>query len=543
MSRPAPLRALGDRPAHDPFVRDRLPAVSALPTFVFDPPFDRYPERLNAAVELVDGALAEGAGEHVAVVNDHGSWTYRDMADLSARIAGMIRAESIVPGARVLLRGPNSAMLIAAWLGVLKAGCIAVTTMPLLRRRDLEPIVHRAEPALALIDGRSLPELGGVAWLEGAGCRTLLFDGDSDACAMRARLERQAPIAATADTHRDDPAILAFTSGTTGAPKATVHFHRDLLIPADGFSSEVLNPGPADRFCSSAPLGFTFGLGASLLFPFRARASSVTVEQSNPAALIEAVERHRATVLLTAPTAYRAMLPLLVGRDLSSLRLCVSAGEHLPASTQSAWSKATGVAVVNGIGATEMMHIFLASRPGETPPGSCGQAVSGYDVRIVDEAGMHLASGTGRLAVRGPTGCRYLDDPRQSRYVVKGWNLTGDTYHLDEEGRFWFVARSDDMIVTSGYNVAGPEVEAALVTHHAVAECAVVGVDDHSRGTVIKAFVVLETGYPPSVALIAELQAHVKRTIAPYKYPRLIEFVPDLPKTPTGKVRKAELRA
>ncbi len=527
---------------HDTFVADRLPDPGTWPRFRFDLPELGYPERMNAAVELLDRAVAEGEGERLAVINDAGQWTYAALARLSDGIAQVLVEEGgLVPGNRVLLRGPNTATLIAGWLAVLKAGGVVVTTMPMLRAGELAPILAKARVSHALIDARTLAD-----WREAAAGAehlrwTATFDGDAGTGALEA-------LAAAKPAHfnphigpSDAPALIAFTSGTTGTPKGCVHDTRALLAPTDTFARHVLKPEPGLRWCGSPPIAFTFGLGALVLFPFRFRGTAVTVENGSPANLLAAITRHRPEMLFTAPTAYKAMLGIIEGVDITSLKTCVSAGEHLPRAVFDAWEAATGHRLVNGIGATEMMHIFISAAGDDISPGSTGKVVPGYEACVIDAAGRELSEGEGRLAVRGPTGCRYLDDPRQANYVQNGWNLTGDTYRIDAEGYFHFVARSDDMIVSSGYNIAAPEVENALLTHDAVAECAVVGAPDADRGMIVKAYVVPAAG-EGDPALARLLQDHVKATIAPYKYPRAVEFVPALPKTLTGKVQRFRLR-
>ena len=523
----------------DSWVGDRLPPPEEQPEFLFELPELRYPERLNAASVLIDGP----PGDAPAVINDRGVWTYGRMRDLSDRIARLlVDEEGLVPGNRVLLRGPNGAMLFAAWLGVLKAGGMLVTTMPLLRAGEVETILRQAEIRHAIVDSRCLNDFEAAAAATGTVASLLTYDGDAGTGALERRLDAVQPGFAAAETGRDEPAMIAFTSGTTGRPKGCVHFQRDILASADSFARYVLRPEAAGRWLCSAPIGFTFGLGMGLTFPWRFGAAAVTVEKPGPKPLLEAVERHRVTVLATAPTAYKAMLPMLAERDIASLTTCVSAGEHLPAATWEAWRAATGLAIVDGIGATEMMHIFISASGDDIRPGATGKAVPGYRACVLDADGDPLPQGTGRLAVKGPTGCRYLADPRQRAYVQNGWNVTGDTYRQDEDGYFWFVARSDDMIVSAGYNIAAPEVEAALYAHPAVAECAVIGVPCPERGQKVKAFVVLANAATGDARLAEALQAHVKAQIAPFKYPREIEFVAALPKTATGKLQRFALR-
>ncbi|HYI88724.1 MAG TPA: AMP-binding protein [Beijerinckiaceae bacterium] len=515
----------------DTFIRDRLPPPDRQPEFIFDLPELRYPERLNAAVELIDRQDPAAP----AVLNDAGAWTYGAMKDLSDRIARLlVEREGLVPGNRVFLRGPNNAMLFASWLGVLKAGGVVVTTMPMLRPGEIATILERAQISHAIVDGRFRDDFDAAG-----GVRSLLvYDGDNGI----EGLDKVAPGFTPVDTRRDDVALIAFTSGTTGKPKGCVHYHRDILAPADSFARHILAPRPGDRWACSAPIAFTFGLGMLLIFPWRFGGTAVTIETPGPGPLLDAIGRHKVTTLATAPTAYKAMIPMLGGHDISSLRICVSAGEHLPAATWHAWKEATGIPIVDGIGATEMMHIFISASGEDIRPGATGKAVPGYAATVLDDAGQPMATGTGRLAVKGPTGCRYFDDDRQAAYVQGGWNLTGDTFRKDEDGYFWYVARSDDMIISSGYNIAAPEVENALYAHEAVQECAVVGALCPERGQKVKAFVVLAPGYAPDAGVATLLQDHVKAAIAPYKYPREVKFVDALPKTATGKLQRFALR-
>ena len=524
----------------DTFVRDRLPPAEEQPEFLFELPELQYPERLNAAVELIRG----GASDAVAVLNAAGCWTYREMDALSDRIARLlVEQEGLVPGNRVLLRGPNGAMLFACWLGVLKAGGIVVATMPILRAGEIATVLERAQVSHAIVDVRCLEDFTPAAAKAGTVRSLLTYQGDQGGGALEGRLEGVAPGFAAVDTRRDDVALIAFTSGTTGKPKGCVHYHRDVLACADSFARGVLKPPLRSRWTCSAPIAFTFGLGMQLIFPWRFGGTAVTIEQPGPKALMEAVAQFGVTHLGTAPTAYKAMLGALEGYDLSSLTTCVSAGEHLPAATWQAWRDATGVRIADGIGATEMMHIFISAAGDDIRPGATGKAVPGYRACVLDEENRPLPHGVGRLALKGPTGCRYFDDDRQAAYVSNGWNVTGDTYRADQEGYFWYVARSDDMIISSGYNIAAPEVEDALYAHPAVLECAVVGVPCEDRGQRVKAFVVPAPGHEAGAGLATALQEHVKAAIAPYKYPRDVEFVAALPKTATGKVQRFALRA
>ena len=524
----------------DRFVENRLPPPDLLPEFRFDLPDLQYPERLNAAAELLKG----GAPDAPAVVNDHGRWTYRDLDDLSGRIARLLVDEhGLAPGNRVLLRGPNGYTIFAAWLGVLKAGGVAVATMPLLRPGEIATVIERAEVSHAIVDSRFIGDFREAVSQTHSVKHIVKYDGDYGRGELETRSASLEPLEAI-DTQRDDPALIAFTSGTTGVPKGCVQFHRDVLAPCDTFARHLVAPKPADVFITSAPMAFTFGLGITLMFPLRFGAAVATIEQATPPKMLEAMAKFGVTHLGTAPTAYKAMLSQ-PGLDdaLKTLRYCISAGEHLPEATWRAWKDRTGIAITDGIGSTEMMHIFVSAAGDDIRPGSTGKAVPGYVATLLDADGNEVAEGGGRLAVKGPTGCRYLDDERQKNYVENGWNVTGDTYRRDADGYYWYLARSDDMIVSSGYNIGAPEVENALLAHPAVAECAVIGVPCAERGQKVKAFVVLADFAEPSAELKDKLQSFVKEQIAPYKYPREIEFVDALPKTATGKLRRSELRS
>ncbi|WP_119157682.1 AMP-binding protein [Caldimonas tepidiphila] len=540
------------RTAHvDTFARDRLPPRGQWPEFLLDNEDLRYPARLNCAAELLDAHVAAGRGDRVAIRwFEDGTARALSYAELQGRVDRIARVLTedlgLVPGNRVLLRGANNAMMAACWLAVVKAGLIAVATMPLLRARELKQVIDKAQIDTALCDARLREELDIVmrpGELHGPTlARVLDFNGSGPGSLEHAMAGKPAGFAAC-DTAADDVCLIAFTSGTTGSPKGTLHFHRDVLAMCDLFPRHVLKAGPDDVFCGTPPLAFTFGLGGLLCFPLRLGASTVLAEKLTPEALLRLIGQAGASIVFTAPTFYRQMAALAPGFELLSLRKAVSAGEALPDATRRAWKDATGIDITDGIGATEMMHIFISSPGGEAPRGAIGRVVPGYVARIVDERMQPLAPGEiGRLAVQGPTGCRYLDDPRQQNYVQQGWNLPGDMFTVDEAGYYYYQARSDDMIVSAGYNIAGPEVESALMTHPAVAECGVVGAPDEERGQIVKAYVVPKPGVEAGEALKQELQAHVKAAIAPYKYPRAIEFVASLPRTETGKLQRFRLR-
>jgi len=522
----------------DRFVLDNLPAKACWPKLLFDLPELQYQRTLNCAAELLDRAASERP-DAVAIRCLEGNWPFgRLLATVNQLCRVLTEDLGIVPGNRVLLRGANSPMMIAAWLAVAKAGAVVVATMPMLRARELSTIVEKGQVGLALCDASLVRELEEVWDGEGRLRRIVTWNGELESL-MRGKPESFDAV----PTAQDDPCLLAFTSGTTGEPKATVHFHRDILAMADTFSRNLLRPQPDDVFAGTPPLAFTFGLGCELVFPFRVGASTAILSGTKPEQVLEGIERHGITRLFTAPTAYRGMLGVLERQSLASLRSCVAAGEHLPRATFEAWQAATGMRIINGIGSTEMTHIFISAAGKDIRPGSTGKAVPGYRACVVDERMKTLPPGeVGRLAVQGPTGCRYLADERQSRYVIDGWNVTGDAYAMDEHGYFWFEARTDDMIISAGYNIAGPEVEEALLQHPAVAECAVIGIPDEQRGQIVKAVVVLREGHQPDPQLSSALQSFVKGVIAPFKYPRAIEYVRELPRTSTGKLQRFKLR-
>ncbi len=535
---------LGPSAHTDTFARDNLPAAELWPEFrLEDYP---YPEFLNIGAELTDAMVAKGFGDYTALIGNGRRRTYKELSDWTNRLAHVLVEDlGVEPGNRVLVRSANNPAMVATWLAATKAGAVVVNTMPMLRAKELAQIVDLAEISHALVDSRLMQEVEAFA-LDSAFLKTVIaFDGTSNHDAELDRLALEKPVMfETVQTGRDDVALLGFTSGTTGKPKATMHFHRDLLIIADGYAAEVLEVTPEDVFVGSPPLAFTFGLGGLAIFPLRFGATATLLEDASPPNMIDIIQKYRATVCFTAPTAYRAMLAAMEeGADLSSLRAAVSAGETLPAPVYADWMEKTGKPMLDGIGATELLHIFISNRFDDHKPACTGKPIRGYEVKILDENGDEAARNTvGRLAVKGPTGCRYLADDRQKNYVIDGWNVTGDSFSMDDDGYLHFAARSDDMIISSGYNIAGPEVEAALLSHPAVAECGVIGVLDEQRGSIVQAHVVLNHGYSPDDPLTKVLQDHVKAIIAPYKYPRSVVFRSELPKTQTGKIQRFQLR-
>jgi 2-aminobenzoate-CoA ligase len=524
-----------------------LPPAEQWPDLLLDRTEFQYPDYLNAAVELTDHMVGKGFGDHTALIGNGRRRTYKELTDWSNRLAhALVEDFGVKPGNRVLIRSGNNPAMVATWLAVTKAGGVAVNTMPMLRAGELSKIVDKAEIGLALCDSRIADELVACAKGNKFLTKVINFDGTANHDAELDRVALSKPVRFDAvRTGRDDVALLGFTSGTTGEPKATMHFHRDLLVIADGYAKEVLGVTPDDVFVGSPPLAFTFGLGGLAIFPLRFGATATLLENASPANMIDIIETYKATISFTSPTAYRAMMAAMdKGADLSSLRMAVSAGETLPAPVFQEWAKKTGKPILDGIGATELLHIFISNRLDAAAPAATGRPGAGYEARIVDDDMNDVADGTiGHLAVRGPTGCLYLADARQARYVRDGWNLTGDDFVRDNDGVFHFAARADDMIISSGYNIAGPEVEAALLAHPDVAECAVIGAPSEERGQIVEAHVVLKPGALGDEACIKRLQDHVKATIAPYKYPRSIKFIPALPKTQTGKIQRFKLKA
>ena len=542
----------------DTFARDNLPAADQQPEYLFELPELQFPLQLNCAHALLDRHVEAGDGERLCIQADGAGWSvrwaYADLQERANRIANvLVRELGLLPGNRVLLRAPNNPMLAACWFAVMKAGGIAVATMPLLRARELKAIISKAQVTHALCDLSLQDQLQAAALDCPVLTRTLYFNpsgvepaeggtqGSTESLA--AAMARQPATFSNVDTAADDTCLLAFTSGTTGVPKATMHFHRDVMAICACWPRYVLRPQPDDIFIGSPPMAFTFGLGGLLLFPLSVGASTVLLEKASPALLVQGIAQYGATVLFTAPTSYRSMAAQGEALRRTALRRCVSAGEVLPAATRALWKEATGIELIDGIGATEMLHIFISADEATARPGATGKPVPGYRACVIDDEGRPLPAGqVGHLAVKGPTGCRYLADERQTAYVKHGWNLTGDAYLVDADGYFHFESRTDDMIVSAGYNIASPEVEAALLLHPAVAECGVIGTPDDERGQLVKAFVVLRPGFEPGPALVATLQDFVKQTVAPYKYPRVVAFVDSLPRTETGKLQRFRLR-
>ncbi|GGF92202.1 2-aminobenzoate-CoA ligase [Rhizobium wenxiniae] len=535
---------LGPSGHQDTYARDNLPPFEEWPEIRLDG-FE-YPEWMNAGVELTDRMVERGFGDHTALIGNGRQRTYKELTDWTNRIARALTEDyGVKPGNRILIRSANNPAMVACWLAATKAGAVVVNTMPMLRSGELAKIIDKAEVTLALCDTRLMDELVAAAKESDFLTQVIGFDGTAnhDAELDRAALNKPVKFEAV-KTGRDDVALLGFTSGSTGVPKATMHFHRDILIIADAYAKEVLGVRSDDVFVGSPPLAFTFGLGGLAVFPLRFGASAALLENASPPKLIEIIETHKATICFTAPTAYRAMLSAMDGgADLSSLRIAVSAGETLPGPVFDEWMRKTGTPILDGIGGTEMLHIFISNRLNDFRASSTGKPLMGYQAKVVDDELNEVPRGTpGHLVVRGPIGCRYLADDRQKNFVRGGWNVTGDTFVQDADGYFHFAARSDDMIVSGGYNIAGPEVEAALLKHEAVQECAVIGVPDDIRGMVVEAHVVLVPGSDPCDAMAKLLQEHVKTVIAPYKYPRSVVFTDTLPKTESGKIQRFRLK-
>ena len=528
----------------DTFARDNLPPVDQWPEFNLDL-FD-YPDHLNAAFELTDKMVSAGFGDNTALIGNGRRRTYKELTDWSNRLAhALVEDLGVKPGNRVLIRSANNPAMVACWLAATKVGAVVINTMPLLRAAELRKYIEMAKIDFALCDSRLSEEMSACEE-DFPKLMVKEFDGTSNHDAELDQLALEKPVQfRSVKTGRDDVALLSFTSGSTGEPKATMHFHRDLMIVADGYAKEVLNVSETDVFVGSPPLAFTFGLGGLAIFPLRFGAAATLLEDASPPNLIEIIQKYKATVCFTAPTAYRVMLQAMdEGANLSSLRAAVSAGETLPAPIYEDWKAKTGKPMLDGIGATELLHIFISNRFEDHKPSCTGKLVTGYEAKVVNEQGQDVPEGEiGRLAVRGPTGCRYLNDNRQKLYVIDGWNITGDSFSRDSEGYFHFAARNDDMIISSGYNIAGPEVEAALLAHEVVSECAVIGIPDEERGEIVEAHIVLNGEKIGDQTLTKALQDHVKSIIAPYKYPRSIIYKKTLPKTQTGKIQRFRLKA
>jgi 2-aminobenzoate-CoA ligase len=517
----------------DTFVRDNLPPRDQWPELRFTLPELQFPESYNAS-SMLDAAVANGHGASNAVLFSSTTLTYEKLLQEASRIARVLTHEfGLVPGNRVLIHSSNTRLSIAVWWGVFRAGGVAVGTMPMLRPHELAVILNKAQVSHAIVDSHRATELE-QARADAPPLKHIISTDD-----LERRMANAPSSFPAVSTAADDPALIAFTSGTTGTPKGCVHFHRDIAAMTQTFSRHVLQPGPSDVFIGTPPLAFTFGLGAGVVFPASAGAATIICDKPGFDVLADTIGQHKATTLFTSPTGYRALMKQDLAK-LASLHTCVSAGEHLPRATSDQWFERTGIRIIDGIGSTEMIHIFVSARGDDIRPGATGKAVPGYEATLLDDNDEPFdGEGEGRLAIRGPTGCRYLADARQKNYVANGWNVTGDIYRRDADGYFWYVSRADDMIISSGYNIGAPEVENALLTHDAVAECAVIGVPDEQRGQIVKAFVVLKPG---ASADERALQDHVKAAIAPYKYPRAVQFVAELPKTHTGKLQRFKLR-
>jgi 2-aminobenzoate-CoA ligase len=527
----------------DTFARDNLPPRDQWPEMIFEIPDVQYPERLNCAVELLDRHVQNGKGDHPVIHTLNGSLTYGQMLDKVNQMACVLTEDmGLAPGNRVLLRGANNVTMAICWFAVVKAGLIAVTTMAMLREKELVDVMEKAQVQAALCDKALDTELL-AAQQRCPSLTQIVYFNDPSADGLEARMSAKSTHFVAADTAAEDVVLIAFTSGTTGKPKGTMHFHRDVLAICDCFPKSIVQMTADDICIGTPPLAFTFGLGGILLFPMRVGASTVLIEKLSPDILLKAIQDYHITITWSSPVFYRQMSGLAKNYNLSSLKKCVSAGEALPVSTRSMWREATGIEMIDGIGSTEILHIFISAAGDDIRPGATGKPIPGYRACVLDDAGNPLPAGSvGRLAVKGPTGCRYLADERQKDYSQHGWNVTGDAYYVDEDGYFWFHARTDDIILSAGYNISGPEVEEALLKHAAVAECAVVGAPDEERGQIVKAFVVLKAGENRDEDMVKTLQEFVKQNIAPYKYPRAIEFMDALPRTNTGKLQRFVLR-
>jgi 2-aminobenzoate-CoA ligase len=529
----------------DTFARDSLPPKHQWPQLIFEIPEVQYPERINCGAELLDVWIERGWADHKAIYdNEHGWTTYGDLYKYVNQIANMyVNDMKLVSGSRILLRGANNLQMACCWLAAMKAGLVAVTTMAMLRAKELIDVMEKSQVQAAICDSALKEELV-LAQKACPSLTQIVYFHDDSPEGLHPRFSKQSTTFRNVDTAADDVCLIAFTSGTTGKPKGTMHFHRDVLTICDCFPKSIVRMTSDDICIGTPPLAFTFGLGALLTFPLRYGAATVFVDKATPSSLLQAIDDRGATISWTAPTFYRQMAGLAKNFKLSTLKKSVSAGEALPLSTRNLWREATGIEMLDGLGATELLHVFISAREEDVRPGATGKPIPGYKACVLNEAGNVLPPGqVGRLAVMGPTGCRYMSDDRQLSYVQNGWNLTGDAYIVDDDGYFWYQARTDDMIISAGYNIAGPEVEDALLKHPSVAECGVVGKKDDERGMIVKAVVVLKPGFQDDATMVKELQDFVKNTIAPYKYPREIEFRNALPRTETGKLQRFKLRA
>jgi 2-aminobenzoate-CoA ligase len=528
----------------DTFARDHLPPADQWPTLEFTMESLQYPDRLNAAVELIDVPVATYGPERVALRTPAGEvWRYGELQRRTNQVAQVLVEDlGLVPGNRVLLRSPNNPWTVACWLAVLKAGGIVVTTFSALRARELQPLLEKARPTLALVDHRFADDVEAVRGAVPSDLTVVTFGGEDDDDLV-ARADGKSGEFDAVETAADDVALFGPTSGSTGVPKITTHFHRDILSIDNTFGKHVLRLATDDVVSCTAPFAFTFGLGMLVVFPLRAGAASLLTEAATPDQLPDLVQEHSVTVVATAPTAYKRILNAGKVQQLAGVRVGVSAGEHIPVETWNRIEEAIGLRVIDGIGATEMLHIFISAAGDDIRAGATGRPVPGYRATVLGPDDQEVPPGVeGRLAVIGPVGCRYLDDERQSGYVVNGWNVTGDTFYRDEEGYFYYCARTDNMIVSAGYNIGGPEVEAAIDTHPDVVESAVVGKPDPDRGSVVCAFVVLREGVAGDATKSKEIQDHVKSLLAPYKYPRDVRFTDGLPRNTSGKLQHFRLR-
>jgi len=523
----------------DNFAHDNLPSIDLQPDYLCDLPQFQHPEMLNCVERLLDNHIKKGNGDAVCIRTFEESWTYNNLFEKANQIAHVFIDDlGLVSGNRVLLRSANNPMMVACWFAVLKAGGIVVSTMPLLRSKELTTIIDCAEISIAISDSDLADEMNQV---ESKFLKITSFfrNGDLD------KLTQYKPKNfENYHSKADSVCLIGFTSGTTGLPKMTAHYHKDILNICEAFPVYSLQPTKDDIFIGSPPLGFTFGLGGLVLFPMYFGASTFLIEKPSPDLLLKAIQEYKVTICFTAPTAWRVLTTKLNEFNVSSLRKCVSAGETLPLQVWHDWYDATGLKIIDGIGSTEILHIFISSNEENMIPGATGLPILGYEAKIIDENGNELPiNESGKLAIKGITGCKYLNrEEKQKEYVQNGWNITGDIFKKDDNGYYWFVARGDDMIISSGYNIAAIEVESVLLTHEDILECAVVGLPDEERGMLVCAHIVLKDNNKASVEFKKTIQQWFKQVAAPYKYPRVINFIESLPKTETGKIQRFKLK-
>jgi len=513
------------------------------------PPRVQLPRLYNAAVDFIDRHLAEGRGDRIAVRDDRGSTSYRELAERVNRCGNMMRELGIRPEDRVLLLMLDGVEFPALFFGAIKLGAVPVPLNTLLTPEDYDFVLRHSRARLLVVSAPLYDKVAPVL-ARHSSLERVVVDGPGGhgKPVLAELLAKASPRLEAAPTVADDIAFWLYTSGSTGQPKAAVHLQSDMVYACELYAQPILGMREDDVVFSAAKLFFAYGLGNGMYFPFRVGATALLMaERPTPQAVSKRIVEQRPTLFFGVPTLYAALLadPALPGKGKHALRACVSAGEALPEPIARHWKDHVGVDILDGIGSTEMTHIFISNRPGELRYGSTGKAVPGYELKLVGDDGALVGPGEiGDLYVSGPSSAiMYWSDRARSLESFHGrWTKTGDKYMVDAEGFYVYQGRSDDMLKVGGIFVSPFEVEAAIASHEAVLEAAVVGHDDENKLVKPKAFVVLKSGISPSDALAEALQAHVKAKLAHYKFPRWVEFVPELPKTATGKIQRFKLR-